>query len=49
MTGWINNCVGLGNLRLFLLFLLTNMALCLYGFILAVAILVWQGGLSWAG
>jgi hypothetical protein len=36
---WINNCVGLGNLRLFLLFLLTNMVMCLYGGLLAVAIL----------
>jgi hypothetical protein len=42
-VAWINNCVGLGNLRLFLLFLLTNMVLCLYGGALACAILVSDG------
>jgi hypothetical protein len=28
---WINNCVGLLNLRQFLLFLVANMVLCSYG------------------
>lgn len=39
-AGWINNCVGLGNLRLFLLFLVSNVTMCLYGGVLACMILV---------
>ena len=37
---WINNCVGLGNTRLFLLFLFSNLLVCLYGSILGSFILV---------
>ncbi|GFR42447.1 hypothetical protein Agub_g3354, partial [Astrephomene gubernaculifera] len=36
---WINNCVGFANLRLFLAFLVANLAMCLYGAVLAGLIL----------
>ena len=29
--GWVNNCIGLYNLRFFLGFLVSNLILCLYG------------------
>lgn len=35
---WINQCVGLGNVRSFLLFLLCNNTMCLYGAYLGVGI-----------
>jgi hypothetical protein len=38
--GWINNCVGLMNTRLFLGFLLSNIIMCIYGVCLAIAIVV---------
>lgn len=31
LKGWINNCVGSHNLRLFILFLASNTFLCFYG------------------
>ncbi|GIL45486.1 hypothetical protein Vafri_2721 [Volvox africanus] len=36
---WINNCVGFNNLRVFLAFLIANVAMCGYGTVLAVLIL----------
>ncbi|BDA41969.1 Palmitoyltransferase SWF1 [Coccomyxa sp. Obi] len=36
---WINNCVGLLNLRYFLLFLVANMVLCSYGLVLGCTIM----------
>ncbi|GIL72191.1 hypothetical protein Vretimale_331 [Volvox reticuliferus] len=36
---WINNCVGFNNLRIFLAFLVANVAMCGYGTVLAVLIL----------
>lgn len=29
--GWVNNCIGLYNIRYFLAFLVANLILCLYG------------------
>lgn len=37
---WINQCVGLGNVRYFLLFLLANNAMCLYGSYLGATVLL---------
>ena len=37
---WINQCVGLGNVKSFLLFLLFNNAMCLYGAYLGVGIVL---------
>jgi len=37
---WINQCVGLGNIKQFLMFLLFNNLMCLYGGYLGVGILV---------
>jgi hypothetical protein len=39
---WINNCVGLANTRLFLLFLISNLSVCLYGSLLGAVILMGQ-------
>ncbi|CAL8460740.1 g271 [Coccomyxa elongata] len=36
---WINNCVGLLNLKYFLLFLVANMVLCSYGLVLGCIIM----------
>ncbi|EFJ49363.1 hypothetical protein VOLCADRAFT_89714 [Volvox carteri f. nagariensis] len=36
---WINNCVGFNNLRIFLAFLVANLAMCAYGAVLACVIL----------
>ncbi|KAG2501050.1 hypothetical protein HYH03_000869 [Edaphochlamys debaryana] len=36
---WINNCVGLKNIRLFLAFLVVNLAMCSYGALLSALIL----------
>ena len=36
---WINQCVGLGNIKPFLLFLLSNNVMCIYGGFLGIGIL----------
>lgn len=37
--GWINNCVGLANMRLFLSFLASNVIMCGYAVLLGAATL----------
>ena len=37
--GWVNTCIGERNLRFFIIFLAINTVMCLYGFLLAAALL----------